>query len=119
MISYVLKEVEEELEFKISICTLPDLRDFAVGDVLNISRKTNQPFYSGELSAILTKRTLSQDITYNQLFFEELELNGKIYFDVTSRDNSEDLRPLFQHFYNKEFGLIGFVDLENTLWTLL
>ncbi len=119
-ISIQLDAIEKNLDFTISISTIPDItvpEVGKVGDQLLISRSDESGF-TFDFRAIINQRTLAYDRTSNQEFDQTLEVNGQTFSDVISKDISSFITPTFKYFYNAEIGLLGFVDKEGVSWRI-
>lgn len=117
-----LKSTVNDLTLDIMITTEPDIYDSnleSVGDVLQIARQLTITKAVRELSAIINSRTLNHSVKNDQEFYEKIILKNKTYNNVISNDRSHLSNPGYKYYYNTDYGLIGFVDESNKLWTLV
>lgn len=116
-----LREPTDKLDLTISILTKPDLRNPGpgnAGDFLVITRQKNNNLFS-EASFVLNKRTLSYEEDFNQAHLDQIELLGKTYTDVLTNDITLFANPKpYKYYFNKETGLIGFVNSDGVLWVI-
>lgn len=96
-------EVEFNRPFEIPLRT---------GAILNIRGNNISHF-----TAFVEPGDLENIQAENFIFDEEIELLGEVFLDVhTFKNVVQD--SFVQFYYNKEFGVIGFVDYNNELWKL-
>lgn len=122
MVLMRLKSFEKEIEFAIQITTQPDIRNLdspGVGDFLIVNRGDFTISQVQDFRYVIQPRTLSYDKLDNQEFHEFINLNDKTYDDVISTDITKFSFPKIKFYFSKNKGLIGFVDLDNILWTLI
>lgn len=50
-------------------------------------------------------------------FFDQIEIHGKVFFDVYTFEDRPNPEAI-QFFYNKEFGIVSFIDNNGTQWVL-
>ncbi len=88
------------------------------GDALSIVTLIGNGYYSTDFSVIVNKRTLSYEKFFHQEFYSVINLNNKNYKNVLSC-NLKLNEPSFTFYYSKEYGLIGFMDKDGKIWTLV
>ncbi|MEL6864950.1 MAG: hypothetical protein AAFP19_11040 [Bacteroidota bacterium] len=116
----VLNAVDRDLEFRVSLNTIPDIHSEStdnIGDRLQILRQ-NDSIHIVDLSVIVNPRTLSYTETYSQEYYDSIDLLGETYTEVYSADINTVIHPTFKYYYNKTFGLFAFVDTDQVLWKL-
>lgn len=116
-----MKSDSPDLDLSLSIQTQPDLRNPGpgrVGDFLVITRKLSAGAFA-PTSFVINKRTLSYEEEMNQVFLKKVELSGNTYLEVLTNDItfSADPKP-YKYYFNRDVGLIGFVDPSGTLWII-
>lgn len=106
---------------KLNICLKPefDYRNISTptyGDFLYIERFYVNKYINTEFYAVISPRTLSYSIYYNQINYDSLKLGSKFYKNVITNDKTGNPKPSMNYYYNKESGLIGFKDTLDQLW---
>lgn len=117
-----LESEEKGWQFEIAIKTIPDLVNPAsggVGDFIEIVRRTPLNFWSADMSAVVSQRTLSYARSFAQENYGTIELLGRSFQDVISKDLMYYSAPKpFKFYCNAEEGLVGFIDQEQVLWRI-
>jgi len=117
----MLKSINSDRNFNIELHTrLAKNRPVPseIADLLDISRMTGLNNYTVEFSSIISQRTYSISKLDRQEFYSSIILHGRKYLNVMSNDISNWPYPSFKYYYNKEFGLLAFIDLNKILWCI-
>ncbi len=110
-----------ELSLSINMRILPVFdSDLLFYDILRLAISnafSNDPFSSNNLNIVTSYKGNYLDVPTDYVFLEELTLNHKLFKNVyiSIKKNNEPPTDLY---FNKEFGVIGFTDMENKLWVL-
>ena len=70
------------------------------------------------MKSVLNERSLPYTALDRQEFYPKLELLGRQYNNVISKDLSNYVTRPFKYYVNQEVGLIGFEDSQGVLWLL-
>jgi len=100
-LSWVFRSTNSDLELLFSINTRPDITEGQlgnVGDFLSISRKSEINSYLVEFNVLLTQRTHSSDATFNQEFYESIELLDEEFNNVFSVDRTNFANSSYKFF---------------------
>ncbi len=112
--------VELDLAFEITVSTGVYFPEFLYYDRFSLRIRADSSFVfndSNTLFIVTSDKGNNIDISTNYVFLEELTLNHKLFKNVyiSIKKNNEPPTDLY---FNKEFGVIGFTDMENKLWVL-
>lgn len=117
-----LRSDQTGLDISMYVLTAPDYDNAAakhVGDFLKITRKKSANAFWQDFYAVINRRSLSYDKTELQEYYPEIELLGRKFTEVISNDISLFVDPKpYKYYFNKEVGLIGFVDSAGVLWVI-
>ena len=105
-----------DMTFRLSLSAEPyfaDLESEKVADVLTMFCDDPDPeiFSSGVFNHVTDVR--SWDMAYNNDPVDQMEIMGRTFSDVLSNDYPD---PKSKVFFNYEFGILSFTDLEGKRW---
>lgn len=116
-----MKSDSAGLDLTLSVQTRPDLQNPGqrrVGDILVVTRRLGNNAFA-VVSFVVNKRTLGYEEEFNQEHLDQIVLLGKSYSDLITNDITlfTDPKP-YKYYFNKEVGMIGFVDQTGVLWVI-
>lgn len=110
-----------DLNLNINLSIRPEFNNGAhigSGDFLEIYRKRDSIHYFQELQIVVHQGSLSYSMTYEQEFYEVLEIDGKLYRNIFTRNNSSAFPKKYTYYYSKTIGLVAFRDDNDVVWHL-
>lgn len=118
-----LESISKNVILKIDLSNEIDYTSLELGltgDALSISRGTiNGNSYTQEFESIINQKNLTIGQSEKEERIKEVVLNGVRYDDVISNViNSNPYSNNFKYYYNRRFGLIGYLDGDGELWTI-
>ncbi|MCG8330766.1 MAG: hypothetical protein MI974_23920 [Chitinophagales bacterium] len=117
-----LKSINKNISLKINISNILDNTSPELGlsgDKLSICRGgTIGSFCTEEFYSIINQKDLTYDQSEREERINKIELNGVQYNDVISNINNNPISNGFKYYYNRQIGLIAYLDENGELWTI-